>query len=288
MSRQSNFEKKSTVKSPFVAPVKKILRKYCLSSVCEAAHCPNIGECFKKKTATFLIMGNRCTRNCRFCNIEETKEPFTLDSNEPANVARAVHELGLRYVVITSVTRDDLLDGGAEHFAKVVKELRNSENPPLIEILTPDFKGNEKAFDIIVEAAPDVFNHNVETVERLYSAVRPQADYVQSLNMLKYMKEKGLTTKSGIMTGLGETFDEIKKVIDDIAAQNCDILTVGQYFKPSKQHAELVKEYTEEEFEEIKNYALKTGIKDVYAGRFVRSSFNAMELYETINKTSEK
>lgn len=288
MSKQSNFKKKSTIKSPFVAPVKKILRKYSLASVCEAAHCPNIGECFKKKTATFLIMGSKCTRNCRFCNIEETSAPFALDINEPSNVAKAVHELGLKYVVITSVTRDDLPDGGAEHFANVVKALRNTETPPLIEILTPDFKGNRESFDIIVEAAPDVFNHNVDTVERLYSTIRPEANYRQSLDILKYMKEKKLTTKSGIMTGLGESFDEIKKVIDDLVSVNCDMMTVGQYFMPSKKHAELVKEYTEEEFEEIKEYGLKAGIKDIYAGRFVRSSYNAKELYDTVNDLSEK
>ncbi len=282
MKSNSKFPKKSTVKSPFVAPVKKILRAHNLFSVCESAHCPNIGECFKKKTATFLIMGSVCTRNCRFCNIGETKNPQPLDQNEPQNLAEAVSELSLRYVVVTSVTRDDLPDGGANHFAKVIQAIRNKDKNIKIEVLTPDFKGNKEALKIVADAKPDVFNHNVETVERLYSLARPQANYKQSLEVLKYMKTLGMITKSGIMTGLGETKEEIIKLLEDVVKTGCDIMTIGQYFRPSKEHLPVEKNYLEEEFEELKQIGLNLGFKEVYAGRFVRSSFNASEIYNNV------
>ena len=278
----SEFKKKSTIKSPYVAPVKKVLRKYHLHSVCESAHCPNIGECFKKKTATFLILGTQCTRNCRFCNIEHNKKLLPPDPDEPQNLAKAVAELGLSYVVITTVTRDDLDDGGAAHFAKIIKAIRVNSTKTDIEVLTSDFEGNEDSLDIIVEARPDVFNHNVETVERCYDTVRPQADYHRSLDVLLYMKKKGFITKSGIMTGVGETIDEIKELMRDLRDVGCDIMTIGQYFQPTKEHLEVLKDYSEEEFEQLRDYGMKIGFKEVYAGRFVRSSFNAKEVHDIV------
>ena len=278
----SDPKKKSTIKSPFVAPVKKILRKYHLHSVCESAHCPNIGECFKKKTATFLILGTQCTRNCRFCNIEHSKKLLPPDTDEPSNLAKAVSELGLSYVVITTVTRDDLEDGGATHFARTIKAIRENSTETDIEVLTSDLEGNEDSLDIIAEARPDVFNHNIETVERLYDEVRPEADYHRSLDVLLYMKKKGFITKSGIMTGVGETIEEIKELMRDLRDVGCDIMTIGQYFQPTKEHLEVVKDYSEEEFQSLRNYGLEIGFKEVYSGRFVRSSFNAKEVYDTV------
>ena len=280
--KSNKFPKKSTIKSPFVAPVKKILRSHHLFSVCESAHCPNIGECFRKKTATFLIMGSVCTRNCRFCNIGETKNPQPLDKKEPQNLADAVFELGLRYVVVTSVTRDDLPDGGANHFVKVIKAIREKDKNIKIEVLTPDFKGNKEALQMVAKAKPNVFNHNVETIKRLYATARPQANYEQSLEVLRYMKSLGMITKSGIMLGLGETKNEIINLLEDVAKTGCDIMTIGQYFRPSKDHLPVKKDYTEEEFDELKKIGFKLGFKEVYSGRFVRSSFNANEIYNNV------
>ena len=274
-------KKKSTIKSPFVAPVTKILRKHGLHSVCESAHCPNIGDCFKNGTATFLILGVTCTRNCRFCNISTEQNPLPPDPKEPAQLADAVAELGLSYVVVTSVTRDDLPDGGAQHFSNVIAELRVKNPFVLVEVLTPDFQNNPLSLEIVGKAVPDVFNHNVETVPRLYSKVRPEADYQQSLTVLRTMKEKyKLITKSGIMTGVGETMDEMKQLMRDVRAVKCDIFTIGQYFRPSHEHLPVEKDYTEEEFEELREYGLSIGFSEVHAGRFVRSSFNAHEIRE--------
>jgi len=278
----SEMKKKSTIKSPFVAPVKKVLRKYHLHSVCESAHCPNIGDCFKNKTATFLILGNKCTRNCRFCNIEHHEDLLPPDPNEPENLAKAVSELGLSYVVITTVTRDDLPDGGAQHFAKIIHAIRENSTETDIEVLTSDLEGDEDSLDIIANARPDVFNHNVETVERCYDTVRPQADYHRSLDVLLYMKKKGFITKSGIMTGVGETIEEIKELMRDLRDVGCDIMTIGQYFQPTKEHLEVVKDYSEEEFEQLHDYGIEIGFKEVYAGRFVRSSFNAKEVHDVV------
>ncbi len=278
----SEFKKKSTIKSPFVAPVKKVLRKYHLHSVCESAHCPNIGECFKKKTATFLILGNKCTRNCRFCNIEHNEKLLPPDPDEPENLAKAVSELGLSYVVITTVTRDDLPDGGAQHFADIIEAIRQTSENTDIEVLTSDLQGDTDALNIIAKASPDVFNHNLETVERLYDKVRPQADYHRSLDVLLYMKKKGFITKSGIMTGVGETVEEIKELMRDLRDAGCDIMTIGQYFQPTKDHLEVEKDYSEDEFKELRNYGLEIGFSEVYAGRFVRSSFNAKEVHDIV------
>lgn len=275
--------KKSTVKSPFVAPVKKVLRQYHLHSVCESAHCPNIGDCFKKKTATFLILGNSCTRNCRFCNITHSDNIPLPDVHEPENLAKAVAELGLRYVVITSVTRDDLEDGGADHFFKVVGKVKESSPDTLVEVLTPDFLGERKLLDIIAKSQIDVYNHNVETVYRLYEKVRPQADYFRSLEVLSYMKRKGFITKSGIMLGVGETVEEVYELMRDLRDSGCDIMTIGQYFQPTKEHLAVEKDYTEAEFRMFEEYGLSIGFKEVYAGRFVRSSFNASEIHKNVS-----
>ncbi|MGI6394889.1 MAG: lipoyl synthase [bacterium] len=279
--------KKSTIKSPFVAPVKKILRKYNLHSVCESAHCPNIGDCFKKKTATFLILGNSCTRNCRFCNITHSENIPHPDPDEPENLAKAVKELGLSYVVITSVTRDDLDDGGAEHFAEVVEKVKENSPDVLVEVLTPDFKGDKKLLDIIANSKIDVFNHNLETVCFLYDKVRPQADYFRSLEVLRYMKRRGFVTKSGIMLGVGESVDEVKELMRDLRDSGCDIMTIGQYFQPTKLHLPVEKDYTPDEFEMFGDYGLSIGFKEVYAGRFVRSSFNAQEIHQNISRRED-
>ncbi len=280
----SEFKKKSTLKSPYVNDLKKILRRHKLHTVCESAHCPNIGDCFRKQTATFLIMGDVCTRNCRFCNIDLTSDPLPLDPDEPKRVADVVAELGLKYVVVTSVTRDDLDDGGAAHFAEVIREIRKTSEGTLIEVLTPDFVFDKKALDIVAEARPDVFNHNVETIERLYPAARPQADYNRSLEVIRYMKEKGLITKSGIMVGIGENEREIQVLMGHLRDYGCDIMTIGQYLQPTKEHLALEKNVTEEEFERYREYGLSIGFKEVYSGRFVRSSFNASEIHDHVVK----
>jgi len=277
------FKKKSTVKSPFVAPVKKILRKYHLHSVCESAHCPNIGECFKKKTATFLILGNSCTRNCRFCNIKHSENIPLPDPHEPENLAKAVRELNLSYVVITSVTRDDLEDEGASHFKKTVEAVKISSPDTLVEVLTPDFGGKKKLLDIIAQSRINVFNHNLETVFSLYEKVRPQADYFRSLEVLSIMKRKGFITKSGIMLGVGETVDEVYELMRDLRDAGTDIMTIGQYFQPTKEHLAVEKDYKEAEFRMFEKYGLSIGFKEVYAGRFVRSSFNASEIHQNIS-----
>lgn len=278
-----DMKKKSTIKSPYITEVKKILRKHNLHSVCESAHCPNIGDCFRKHTATFLILGNRCTRNCRFCDIKHDPSPPAPNSQEASNLANAVDELGLSYVVITSVSRDDLKNGGAENFAEAVLKIRKRNNNIKIEILTPDFNNSPDAVKIISEAAPDVLNHNMETVPRLYEKVRPQADYEQSLNYLYSMKKEGMTTKSGIMTGLGENMDELHSVMDDLRSASCDILTIGQYFRPSFRHLPVIEDYSDEKFESLKKYALSAGFSEVFSGRFVRSSFNAEEIYNHVS-----
>ena len=258
--------------------VRKILKHQCLNTVCENARCPNKNECYTKNTATFLIMGNNCTRNCRYCNITCNK-PEPLDINEPKRVASAVKSLGLKYAVITSVTRDDLPDGGAEHFANCIYEIRKISPETKIEILTPDFKGDEKSLDIIIQAHPDVFNHNIETVRKVFKTARPQGNYDTSLEVLKYIKENSdILTKSGLMIGLGEDFDDIEKTFEDLKSVGCDILTVGQYIQPSKAHLEVSKYYKPDEYDEIKKLADKVGFKKHQIGPLVRSSYKAIDL----------
>ena len=227
--RLPEYLKRPIIDTDTTRNVRRILKHNCLNTVCENARCPNKNECYTKNTATFLIMGNVCTRNCRYCNIS-CQKPEPLDPLEPQHIAKAVKDLGLKYAVITSVTRDDLPDGGAEHFAQCIYEIRKLTPSVKIEILTPDFKNQKDALDVIIKAHPDVFNHNIETVKALFKTARPQGNYDNSLAVLKYIKENSdIETKSGMMIGLGETIEQIKETMEDLHAVNCDILTVGQY-----------------------------------------------------------
>ena len=255
-----------------------------LHTVCQEAHCPNIWECFSRQTATFLIMGSRCTRNCRFCAVSpEPVQP--LDPNEPKRVARAASRMGLKYIVITSVTRDDLVDGGAGHFAATISEIHRQLPEARIEVLIPDFKGNRAALKTVLDAGVNVLNHNIETVPRLYPTVRPQADYQQSLTLLTRARrmEPGLATKSGLMLGLGESGDEIHRVLGDLIQCGCQFLTLGQYLQPSADHLPVERFIPPEEFEEWRREALEMGFKGVASGPFVRSSYHAKDLYESEN-----
>lgn len=277
MPRLPEYLKRNIIDTEKTKTVRKILKENCLNTVCDGARCPNKNECYEKHTATFLIMGSVCTRNCKYCNIT-CEKPQPLDENEPKHIAQAVKELGLKYVVITSVTRDDLADGGAEHFLNCITEIKKLTPNVKIEILTPDFKCDTKALETIIKAAPDVFNHNIETVERVFKSARPQGNYKRSLEVLKYVKENSdITTKSGLMVGLGETFEDIEQTLMDLKTVGCDIVTIGQYIPPSKQHFPLDRYYTLEEFEQLKALAKKVGIKNYQIGPLVRSSYNAAE-----------
>lgn len=276
--RLPEFLKRPIINTDKTRTVRKILKSNCLNTVCEGARCPNKNECYSNHTATFLIMGSVCTRNCRYCNIS-CQRPEPLDENEPLHVAQAVKDLGLKYAVITSVTRDDLPDGGANHFAKCINEIRKISPNTKIEILTPDFKGNEESLNTIIKAHPDVFNHNIETARDIFKTARPQGNYDTSLGVLKYVKENSdIKTKSGFMIGLGEDIEQIKQTITDLYSVNCDILTIGQYIQPSKEHLPVEKYYNPEEYEELKDIAKNIGIKYFQIGPLVRSSYNAAKL----------
>lgn len=276
--RLPEFLKRPIIDTDTTRNVRKILKHNCLNTVCENARCPNKNECYTKNIATFLIMGNNCTRNCRYCNIS-CNRPEPLDPQEPKHIAKAVKDLGLKYAVITSVTRDDLTDGGAQHFANCIYEIRKISPDVKIEILTPDFKNKKEALDIIINAHPDVFNHNIETVRAVFKTARPQGNYDTSLDVLKYIKQNSdIQTKSGMMIGLGETFAQIKETIEDLYSVGCDILTIGQYIQPSKEHLPVAKYYSLEEYEELKKLAASIGIKNYQIGPLVRSSYNAASL----------
>lgn len=279
---------KPKVKSPLseeVTKVKVMLRKLNLNTVCQEASCPNIGECYSRKTATFMIMGDTCTRNCPYCDVNHGR-PKPLDENEPENIAKAVKYLGLKYVVITSVNRDDLPDGGASHFAKVVNKVREYFPDCKIEVLIPDFLGNWNSLKIVADSKPDVINHNIETVPSLYKKVRHRGNYKLSLQLIKQIKilNENIISKSGIMVGLGETKEEIIQVMEDLVEHNCDILTIGQYLRPSKNHLPVEKFYTKEEFEELKEIGYKVGFKEVYSGQLVRSSYHADEVFNNLKE----
>lgn len=281
MPRLPEYLKRPIIDTDKTKTVRRILKDNCLNTVCEGARCPNKNECYTKNTATFLIMGNVCTRNCRYCNIS-CEKPQPLDENEPENVAKAVSELGLKYVVITSVTRDDLPDGGAGHFVNCLVEIKKLTPNVKIEILTPDFKNDTSALDIIInnKYPPDVFNHNIEVVERIFKTARPQGNYQYSLNVLKYVKDNSnILTKSGLMVGLGETLNDIEQTLLNLKNVGCDIVTIGQYIQPSKKHLPVEKYYTLEEFEQLKVLAKKVGINNYQIGPLVRSSYNAAEAY---------
>ena len=276
--RLPDYLKRPIIDTDKTRTVRKILKTKCLNTVCENARCPNKNECYTKNTATFLIMGNDCTRNCKYCNISCAR-PEPLDLEEPKHVAEAVQALGLKYAVITSVTRDDLPDGGAEHFANCIYEIRKLCPDTKIEILTPDFKGNKDCLDTIIKAHPDIFNHNIEAVQDIFKSVRPQGDYECSLEVLKYVKDNSdILTKSGLIIGLGETFEQIEQTLINLKNVGCDIVTIGQYIQPSKHHLEVAKYYTPEEYDKLKELANKVGIKNHQIGPLVRSSYRAAEL----------
>lgn len=260
-----------------VERIKSVLRSKNLFTVCEEASCPNLAECFSGGTATFMIMGEICTRRCPFCDVGHGK-PLPLDTSEPLNLAEAIAEMKLKYVVITSVDRDDLRDGGAQHFADCIRETRRLSPNIKIEVLTPDFRGRmEPALVILTDTPPDVFNHNLETIPRLYREARPGANYQWSLKLLKEYKalNAGVLTKSGLMVGMGETLDEMKQVFDDMREHDIEMLTVGQYLQPSKEHYPLQRYVHPDEFREYEDYAYSIGFTHVASGPMVRSSYHA-------------
>ena len=259
--------------------VKNLLREHKLHTVCEEASCPNIGECFSKGTATFMIMGDICTRRCPFCDVGHGR-PNPLNPDEPKEIARSVQILKLKYVVITSVDRDDLRDGGAGHFAECIKEIRATSPECRIEILVPDFRGRlDKALAILAKTPPDVLNHNLETAPRLYKQIRPGSDYQHSLNLLKQFKQMcpDVPTKSGIMAGLGETDDEVRQILRDMREHDIDMLTLGQYLQPSKHHAPVLRYMHPNDFKQMENFAYSIGFKHAAVGALVRSSYHADE-----------
>jgi lipoic acid synthetase len=260
--------------------VKSILDEASLHTVCEEARCPNLGECFSKGTATVLILGRICTRNCGFCAVEHGV-PVLPDDEEPEKVAQAVKKMGLQYVVITSVTRDELIDGGASHFAKTIQAIRALERKIKVEILIPDFKGVLASLETVLKEKPDVLNHNIETILRLYPKVRPQADYKRSLNLLKKSKEicPHILTKSGFMLGLGETEEEVLDLLQDLREVGCDFLTIGQYLQPRPDRLPVIRYIPPEEFEEYKKIGERMGFKAVASAPFVRSSFHASQMF---------
>ena len=268
---------------------KEIINKKNLHTVCQEANCPNISECWSKKHATFMIMGDVCTRACAFCNVK-TGKPTFLDPLEPLKIAQATKDLNLKHVVITSVDRDDLMDGGASHFSEVIKETRKINSNTTIEVLTPDFLRKGEAYKKVIMANPDVFNHNIETVSSLYRKVRPGSRYFASVNLLKSVKEinSGIFTKSGIMLGLGETKDEVLQVMEDLLSANVDFLTIGQYLQPSVKHYPLNRYIHPDEFEEFKEIALSKGFLIVSSSPLTRSSYHADEDFAEMKKLRKK
>ncbi len=263
--------------SPAVANLKNILRENRLVTVCEEASCPNLPECFSHGTATFMIMGDKCTRRCSFCDVAHGK-PDPLDQDEPINLAKTIAQMGLRYVVITSVDRDDLRDGGASHFSACLKAIREKNPHITIEVLVPDYRGRmEIALEATSVELPDVFNHNIETVPRLYKQARPGSDYAHSLKLLQEFKRRfnRIPTKSGLMLGLGETDDEIEQTLRDLRAHDVEMLTLGQYLQPSKFHMPVARYITPQQFEKLGTFAKQLGFKNVASGPLVRSSYHA-------------
>lgn len=279
-SKFPEWLKKKPVRVEKVHKIKSLLRKLKVNTVCESARCPNIGECFSKPTATFMILGNRCTRNCKFCNIKsETPEP--IDFEEPRRIAEATQILELKHLVITSVTRDDLADGGAYHFASTLNYVKKQNKTITTEVLVPDLMGTTKAIKTILDMGPTIFNHNIETVPRLYNQIRHKANYERSLKVLRIAKRINpqIKTKSGLMLGLGERDEEIIKVMGDLRAVNCDIITIGQYLQPSKNHY-FVQEFIQpEDFVRYRQIALDMGFLHVESAPFVRSSYNAEHVF---------
>lgn len=270
-----------------VTELKNGLRRLRLHTVCESARCPNIHECFHRGTATFMILGNLCTRGCGFCAVPKGaagKHEFSLDPEEPANVARMARQMRLRYVVITSVNRDDLPDGGAGHFARTIREVRMALPEARIEVLVPDFCGQADSLRAVLEAAPDVFNHNVETVPRLYRRVRPQADYRRSLDVLAFAREfrPETLTKSGLMVGLGEEPAEVEQVLEDLRRAQVDIVTIGQYLQPTRRNLPVVEYVPPERFAAWRAFGLALGFREVFSGPLVRSSYMAERVWQAL------
>jgi lipoyl synthase len=277
-SRLPEWIKVSLPRDPSFGRTRRSIEELGLNTVCSSARCPNIFECFSKGTGTFLIMGTQCTRGCAFCNIGPGA-PEPLQADEPARIAKAVGILDLRHVVITSVTRDDLPDGGAAHFAATIRAIRKSFPAVRVEVLIPDFLGDREALRRIIDAGPDVLNHNMETVPRLYPTIRPQAVYTRSLELLARAKSMGqVRTKSGMMVGLGEEETEVCSLFEDLSAVGCDMVTVGQYLRPSKRHAEVVRYVHPEEFRTYERLGNQLGIPQMFCGPLVRSSYHAGEL----------
>lgn len=281
--QKPSWLKKSLPKGGDYQRVRNLLSDAGLNTVCQEANCPNMFECFSKNTATFMIVGANCTRNCRFCNVHFAPA-LPLDPDEPMRVAKAALRLKLKYVVVTSVTRDDLEDGGASHFAKTIKAIKTTlPYDPKVEVLIPDFQGNIKALNIVVSANPDVINHNIETVPSLYETARPQAGYQQSLDLFKNAKaiDASIPLKSGIMLGLGETMEELEQTMRDLFHYGCKIITLGQYLQPTKSHLKVQKYYSPDEFKHLEDKALQIGFKKIAAGPFVRSSYKAQDLFDS-------
>ena len=263
--------------------MERLLHGLSLHTICESAHCPNIGECFSQKTATFLILGDICTRHCAFCAVKRG-HPLPVDEREPQHLLEATEKLDLGYIVITSVTRDDLLDGGASHFVKVIDMLHQNRDDAIVEVLIPDFGGSVEALKAVVDAHPEVVNHNIETVPRLYPEVRPEADYSRSLELLSMVKNLNpdIVTKSGLMLGLGETKEEVVKVMEDLRGVNCDLLTIGQYLQPSSEHHPVARFISPEEFSQYRDIGRDMGFVEVASAPLTRSSFKASELYAKV------
>lgn len=267
---------------PNYLELKRLVQEHRLHTICESAQCPNIWECWEQRTATFLILGDVCTRSCGFCAVKTGRPAAGLDWGEPERVALAVRQLGLKHAVITSVNRDERADGGAPIFAETIRAVRRQNPGTSVEVLIPDFKGSESSLMTVLEAHPDILNHNLETVPRLYRRVRPQAQYAQSLELLDRAKRSGATTKTGIMVGLGETEEEIMAVMADVAGVGCDILTIGQYLQPTKAHLPVERFYHPDEFAAFKVEGERLGIRHVEAGPLVRSSYHAASQVEQV------
>ena len=289
-TRRPEWLKLGTLEPTVLNKTTKLTRDLKLHTICESARCPNRTECFAEGTATFLILGNVCTRDCTFCAVKHGN-PEAPRAQEADQVVQAVHRLGLRYIVVTSVTRDDLPDGGASRFAQTIRAIRDHDPSIAVEVLIPDFQGSASALKAVVDASPAVLNHNIETVPRLYQEVRPQAEYRRSLELLKQAKllDKSLLTKSGLMLGLGESRQEVIEVMTDLRQAGCDFLTLGQYLQPSLEHHRLVRHVRPEEFEEYQVVGTELGFISVVSGPLVRSSFHAAEMYvSAIRKSGQK
>ena len=281
--RLPEWARKGSPLAPGARVLRVLLRDQKLSTVCEEARCPNLGECFSRGTATFMLLGDRCTRRCGYCSVE-TARPLPPDPEEPARVAEAAARLCLRYVVLTAVARDDLQDGGASHFARTVRAVRGRLPAAKVEVLTPDFKGDRGALRAVLAAEPEVFNHNIETVPRLFPRVRAQGDYRRSLDLLAAAKRMrpGQVTKSGLMLGLGETDAEAHAVLEDLRSAGVDVLTIGQYLRPTRHHAPVDRYVDPEGFRRLEERSRALGFPTVYSGVFVRSSFNAEEVFKAL------